>query len=87
MIDKRLSLQTYEGQRSAVQDLFLRLLSEELETDTVKTAVALIREARMIVQAENDDARKNQNAAVDSVKQSSPVTPHGPFPKLIGRSS
>ena len=87
MIDKRLSLQTYEGQRSVIQDLFMKLLSEELQTDTVKTAVALIREARMIVQAENDDARKNQNAAVDTTKQPSSVTPHGPFPKLIGRSS
>lgn len=87
MIDNRLSLQSYEGQRSAIQDLFLKLLSAEIETDTVKTAVALIREARMIVQAENDDARKNQNAAVSTTSQSSAVTPHGPFPKLIGRSS
>jgi len=86
MIDGRLTLQTYEGQRSAIQDLFMKLLNEEIETDTVKTAVALIREARMIVQAESDDARKNQNAAVDSLKNTSAVTPNGPFPKLIGRS-
>ena len=86
MIDKRLSLQTYEGQRSAIQDLFLKLLSEEIESDKIKVDVSLIREARMIVQAESDDARKNQNMAVDSTKQTSSVTPNGPFPKLIGRS-
>lgn len=86
MIDKRLSLQTYEGQRSAIQDLFIKLLSEEIESDKIKVAVSLIREARMIVQAESDDARKNQNMAVETTKQTSSVTPHGPFPKLIGRS-
>ena len=50
MIDKRLTLHTYEGQRSAVQDLFVKFLGEKLDSDSVKTCVALIREARMIVQ-------------------------------------
>ena len=31
MIDGRLTLQTYEGQRSAIQDLFMKLLNEEIE--------------------------------------------------------
>ena len=85
MIDERLTLHTYEGQRPAVQDLFIKFLGEKLDSDSVKTCVALIREARMIVQAENDDKRKTiANDAATSSQMTSALPPNGPFPKLLG---
>ena len=42
-IDKRLDLQTFKGQRIAVQDLFIKFLGAEIDNETVRGATTLIR--------------------------------------------
>lgn len=80
-IDERLNLQTFKGQRVAVQDLFIRFLGEEIDSDTVRGATTLIREARMILQAELTTAMKENPAMKKKITEN--ITPNGPFPRLI----
>tara|TARA_R110000824_G_scaffold35722_6_gene111703 strand:+ start:2622 stop:2879 length:258 start_codon:yes stop_codon:yes gene_type:complete len=80
-IDKRLDLQTFKGQRTAVQDLFIKFIDAEIDADTVKGATTLIREARMILQAEMTTTPKENPAMKKSITES--ITPNGPFPRLI----
>jgi|TARA_R100000458_G_C8239493_1_gene218961 hypothetical protein len=80
-IDKRLDLQTFKGQRIAVQDLFIKFLGAEIDNETVRGATTLIREARMILQAELTTTPKENPAMKKKVTDS--ITPNGPFPRLI----
>jgi len=80
-IDERLNLQTFRGQRIAVQDLFIKFLGEEIDSDTVRGATTLIREARMILQAELTTAMKENPAMKKKITEN--ITPNGPFPRLI----
>lgn len=80
-IDERLNLQTFKGQRVAVQDLFIRFLGEEIDSDTVRGATTLIREARMILQAELTTTLKENPAMKKTIAEN--ITPNGPFPRLI----
>ena len=80
-IDERLSLNTYKGQRAAVQDLFQQYIGGEIDHEIVKGATTLIREARLILQAEKAEDKKATPVQVNSIKTK--PTPHGPFPRLI----
>ena len=80
-IDERLDLQTFRGQRKAVQDLFLKFLGEEINFETVRGATTLIREARMILQAEMTTTPKENPAMKKKITDN--ITPNGPFPRLI----
>ena len=79
-IDDRYSLHSFAGQRSAVQDLFIKYLEGKVDHEIVKGATTLIREARMILQAELQDNKTRTNPAMQTKK---PPTPNGPFPRLI----
>tara|TARA_Y100001963_G_scaffold142103_1_gene211162 strand:- start:126 stop:383 length:258 start_codon:yes stop_codon:yes gene_type:complete len=80
-IDERLDLQTFKGQRTAVQDLFIKFLGAEIDSETVRGATTLIREARMILQAEMTTTPKENPAMKKNMTES--ITPNGPFPRLI----
>ena len=79
-IDNRFSIETYTGQRKTLQDLLVRFLNEEIDHETVKGCTTLIRESRMVIQAESTAAKSNVNPVV---KGKSHITPNGPFPRLI----
>ena len=79
-IDDRYSLHSFEGQRSAVQDLFIKYIEGKVDHEIVKGATTLIREARMILQAELQDDKKRINPAMQTKTK---PTPNGPFPRLI----
>lgn len=81
-IDDRYSLHTFQGQRSAVQDLFVKYIDGKVDHEIVKGATTLIREARMILQAENQENKTKTNPAMQT-KQKVTTTPNGPFPRLI----
>mgnify|MGYP003634670921 CR=1 FL=1 len=80
-IDERLDLQTFKGQRTAVQDLFIKFLGAEIDAETVRGATGLIREARMILQTELTTEKPAANPAMKKPTKS--ITPNGPFPRLI----
>jgi hypothetical protein len=80
-IDDRYSLHSFEGQRSAVQDLFVKYIEGRLDHEIVKGATTLIREARMILQAEIHDKKTRTNPAMKKTVKK--PTPNGPFPRLI----
>ena len=79
-IDKRFSIETYAGQRKTLQDLLVRFLDEEIDHETVKGCTTLIREARMVIQAEATATKTIVNPAMKGKKD---ITPNGPFPRLI----
>jgi len=79
-IDKRFSIETYVGQRKTLQDLLVKFLNEEIDHETVKGCTTLIREARMVIQAEAVEGKTKVNPGMKSKKD---LTPNGPFPRLI----
>tara|TARA_R110000851_G_scaffold84037_1_gene183478 strand:+ start:9881 stop:10135 length:255 start_codon:yes stop_codon:yes gene_type:complete len=79
-IDNRFSIETYTGQRKTLQDLLVRFLNEEIDHETVKGCTTLIREARMVIQAESVESKTRVNPAMKVKKD---LTPNGPFPRLI----
>tara|TARA_B100000424_G_scaffold41837_1_gene28326 strand:- start:17959 stop:18213 length:255 start_codon:yes stop_codon:yes gene_type:complete len=79
-IDKRYSIETYAGQKKTLQDLYEKFLSEQIDHDMVKGATTLIREARMVLQAESAEKKGQVNTVI---KGKSEITPNGPFPRLI----
>ena len=79
-IDNRFSIETYTGQRKTLQDLLVRFLNEEIDHETVKGCTTLIREARMVIQAESVESKTRVNP---SMKVKKDLTPNGPFPRLI----
>tara|TARA_R100001443_G_scaffold8698_1_gene18122 strand:+ start:14725 stop:14979 length:255 start_codon:yes stop_codon:yes gene_type:complete len=79
-IDKRISIETYAGQRKTLQNLLVQFLAEEIDHEVVKGATTLIREARMVIQAEAAANKGNVNTVV---KGKGEITPNGPFPRLI----
>jgi len=78
-IDKRFSIETYVGQRKTLQDLLVKFLNEEIDHETVKGCTTLIREARMVIQAEAVEGKTK----VPVMKSKKDLTPNGPFPRLI----
>ena len=80
-IDDRYSLHSFKGQRSAVQDLFIKYLQGEVDHEIIKGATTLIREARMILLAEFQEEKRKTNPAMKPPKKT--TTPNGPFPRLI----
>lgn len=80
-IDDRYTLHTFQGQRSAVQDLFVKYIDGQVDHEVIKGATTLIREARMILQAELQEGKRRTNPATEN-KVTKP-SPNGPFPRLI----
>lgn len=79
-IDKRYSIQSYGGQKKTLDDLFNRFIGGDIDSSTVQGCVALIREARQVLQAER--SANIGNAAI-ATTTGAPLTPNGPFPRLI----
>ena len=81
-LDKRYSIESFDGQKKALNNLFNEFVVGGVDAEVVKGCVALIREARQVLQAERTAALPND--AVSAVGSSS-LTPNGPFPRLIKR--
>ena len=78
-MDNRFSIQSFDGQKKALDNLFNQFLVGAVDHDKIKGCVALIREARQVLQAERTMAIGND--AVSSAV--GPLTPNGPFPRLL----
>jgi len=77
-MDKRFSIQSFDGQKKTLDVLFNQFVVGAVDHETIKGCVALIREARQVLQAERTMAMGN-----DAVGSSRNLTPNGPFPRLI----
>jgi hypothetical protein len=77
-MDKRYSIKSFDGQKKALDSLFNQFLVGAVDHEKIKGCVALIREARQVLQAERTMAMGN-----DAVSTVGPLTPNGPFPRLI----
>jgi hypothetical protein len=79
-VDNRYSIQSYDGQKKTLDDLFNRFVGGDLDASTVQGCVALIREARQVLQAQRQANVGNPAVASTIGKE---LTPNGPFPRLI----
>ena len=79
-IDVRYVIDTYQGQKLALNDLLNKFMRDQIPKDKIHGAVALIREARQILTAERVERLSNEALTVNITPG---VTSHGPFPRLL----
>ena len=79
-LDVRYAIDTYQGQKMALNDLMNKFMADDVEKDKIHGAVALIREARQVLMAERVARISNEALTVNVTPG---VTSHGPFPRLI----
>lgn len=79
-LDVRYAIDTYQGQKMALNDLLNKFMIDEVDKDKILGAVSLIREARQILSAERVERIANEAIAINVTPG---VTSHGPFPRLL----